>query len=235
MLLQRQRITDGSATARALDYSLKRWGALTQFLDDGQLPIDNNWIENQIRPIAICRNNWLFAGSLRAGQRAAAVMSLIQSAKLNGHDPYAYLKDVLARLVVWKLDRLGRSVKNLVNQIGELEKQGVAFKSVTDSIDTSTPSGKFFFHVMASLAEMERELTVERTQAGLAVARAAGRVGGRKRVLTDSKLSSARTLLAGGAAPRDVAFNLGVSLPTLYRHLPAASRQVTPPVSLMAQ
>jgi transposase len=67
MLLQRQKITDGSATAKALDYSLKRWTALTQFLDDGQLPIDNNWIENQIRPIAIGRNNWLFAGSLRAG------------------------------------------------------------------------------------------------------------------------------------------------------------------------
>ena len=102
MRLQRQRITDGSATAKAMDYSLKRWDALTRFLDDGQLPIDNNWIENQIRPIAIGRNNWLFAGSLRAGQRAAAVMSLIQSAKLNGHDPYAYLKEVLARLPTQK-------------------------------------------------------------------------------------------------------------------------------------
>lgn len=102
MLLQRQKVTDGSATAKALDYSLKRWAALTRFLDDGRLPIDNNWIENQIRPIAIGRNNWLFAGSLRAGQRAAAVMSLIQSAKLNGHDPYAYLKDVLARLPTQK-------------------------------------------------------------------------------------------------------------------------------------
>ena len=102
MLLQRQRITDGTATAKALDYSLKRWTALTQFLDNGQLPIDNNWIENQIRPIAIGRNNWMFAGSLRAGQRAAAVMSLIQSAKLNGHDPYAYIKDVLTRLPTQK-------------------------------------------------------------------------------------------------------------------------------------
>ena len=102
MLLQRTKITDGSATAKALDYSLKRWAALTRFLVDGQLPIDNNWIENQIRPIAIGRNNWLFAGSLRAGQRAAAVMSLIQSAKLNGLDPYAYLKDVLARLPTQK-------------------------------------------------------------------------------------------------------------------------------------
>jgi len=102
MLLQRQQITDGTATAKALDYSLKRWTALTQFLDNAALPIDNNWIENQIRPIAIGRNNWMFAGSLRAGQRAAAVMSLIQSAKLNGHDPYAYIKDVLTRLPTQK-------------------------------------------------------------------------------------------------------------------------------------
>lgn len=102
MLLQRQKVTDGTATAKALDYTLKRWTALTQFLDNAQLPIDNNWIENQIRPIAIGRNNWLFAGSLRAGQRAAAVMSLIQSAKLNGHDPYAYIKDVLTRLPTQK-------------------------------------------------------------------------------------------------------------------------------------
>ena len=98
MILQRQKLPDNSATARALDYSLRRWTALTRFVDDGQLPVDNNWIENQIRPIAIGRNNWLFAGSLRAGQRAAAVMSLIQSARMNGHDPYAYLKDVLTRL-----------------------------------------------------------------------------------------------------------------------------------------
>jgi hypothetical protein len=97
LLLTRQKITDGTATAKALDYSLRRWQALTRFVSDGQLPVDNNHIENQIRPIAIGRNNWLFAGSLRAGKRAVAVMSLIQSAKLNGHDPYAHLKDVLLR------------------------------------------------------------------------------------------------------------------------------------------
>src|SRR5438445_7813678 len=74
-------------------------------------------------------------------------------------------------LVVWKLDRLGRSVKNLVNLVAELARQGVNFKSLTDSIDTTTASGRFFFHVMASLAEMERELTVERTRAGLEAAR----------------------------------------------------------------
>ncbi|AOV05341.1 IS66 family transposase [Delftia tsuruhatensis] len=102
MLAQRLRATDGTGLARALDYSLKRWAALTRYIDDGQLPIDNNWVENQIRPIALGRSNWLFAGSLRAGQRAAAVMSLIQSAKLNGLDPHAYLKDVLQRLPTHK-------------------------------------------------------------------------------------------------------------------------------------
>lgn len=98
LLLTRQKITDGTATAKALDYSLRRWQALTRFVSDGHLPVDNNHIENQIRPIAIGRNIWMFAGSLRAGQSAAAVMSLVQSARLNRHDPYAYLKDVLTRL-----------------------------------------------------------------------------------------------------------------------------------------
>lgn len=98
MLAQRSRVPDGSGTAKALDYSLKRWVALTRYLDDGAAPIDNNHIEQQIRPLAVGRKNWLFAGSERAGRRAAAVMSLIQSAKLNGIDPHAYLKDVLTRL-----------------------------------------------------------------------------------------------------------------------------------------
>jgi transposase len=98
LALRRRKVPEGSAIARAIDYSLGRWIALTRFLDDGALPIDNNWVENRIRPIALGRSNWLFAGSLRAGQRAAAVMSLIQSARLNGHDPYRYLRDVLERL-----------------------------------------------------------------------------------------------------------------------------------------
>ncbi len=98
---------DGSATARAIDYSLKRWVALTRYLDDGDLPIDNNWVENRIRPIALGRQNWLFAGSLRAGKRAAAVMSLIHSAKLNGLDPYAYIRDVLKRMPTTSASRIG--------------------------------------------------------------------------------------------------------------------------------
>ena len=115
------------------------------------------------------------------------------------------------------------SLGQLVELVGELHKQEVQFKSLTDAIDTGTPSGRFFFHVMASLAEMERELTVERTRAGLEVARQLGRTGGRRRKMTDSKIESAKKLLASGVPPKDVAKNLGVSIPTLYRHIPASA------------
>ena len=90
-------------------------------------------------------------------------------------------------LVVWKLDRLGRSVKNLVDLVANLQWKEVQFKSLTDAIDTDIPFGRFFFHVMPRLAEMDRELTVERTRAGLEVARQLGR----KRLMTDSKITSA--------------------------------------------
>lgn len=96
--LERTRVPDGGAIAGAIDYSLNHWAALTAHLLDGEVPIDNNHVENQMRPWAMGRRAWLFAGSELAGQRAAIVMSLVQSAKLNGHDPWAYLKDVLTRL-----------------------------------------------------------------------------------------------------------------------------------------
>lgn len=95
---ERCRVADGSATARAIDYALTRWPALSGFLHDGDVALDNNHLENQIRPWAVGRKGWLFAGSELAGQRAAMVMSLVQSAKLNGHDPWTYLRDVLERL-----------------------------------------------------------------------------------------------------------------------------------------
>lgn len=123
--------------------------------------------------------------------------------------------------VVWKLDRLGRNVKNLIEFVNRLEKNKVHFKSLTDQIDTSSTMGRFFFNVMASLAQMERELIVERTRAGLNTARLQGRIGGRKRRMTVSKVESAKQLLANGIAPREVANNLGVSIPTLYRWVPA--------------
>jgi DNA invertase Pin-like site-specific DNA recombinase len=127
-------------------------------------------------------------------------------------------------LVVWKLDRLGRTVKGLVDLVNELEAQRTHFQSLTDRIDTTTPAGRFFFHVMASLAQMERELLVERTRAGLAAARRLGRVGGRKRRMTEPKVLAAKQLLASGTPPREVAHSLGVSVPTLYRWVPASSR-----------
>jgi DNA invertase Pin-like site-specific DNA recombinase len=111
-----------------------------------------------------------------------------------------------------------------VEFICDLEEKGVHFKSLTNSIDTTTAAGRFFFHVMTSLAEMERELIVERTRAGLAAARKRGRVGGRKRLMTPSKVKSANKLLKDGQPPREVADNLGVSIPTLYRWCPASER-----------
>lgn len=96
--LERRLVIDGGATAGAIDYTLNHWAALTRHLDDGAVAIDNNHLERQIKPWAMGRRAWLFAGSQLAGQRAAIVMSLVQSARLNGHEPWAYLRDVLARL-----------------------------------------------------------------------------------------------------------------------------------------
>jgi transposase len=96
--LERLRVPTGTPIAKAIDYSLKIWDGLSRFLADGDVPLDNNHIENQMRPWALGRRNWLFIGSQLAGERAAVVMSLLQSAKLNGHNPFAYLKDVLTRL-----------------------------------------------------------------------------------------------------------------------------------------
>jgi len=125
-------------------------------------------------------------------------------------------------LVVWKLDRLGRTVKGLVDLVNQLHQKEIHFRSITDNVDTSTPAGRFFFHIMASLAQMERELIAERTRAGLAAAKTKGRLGGRRRKMTQSKVESAKQLLSSGTPPKDVAQNLGISIPTLYRWIPAS-------------
>lgn len=104
----RQASLGGSGLAKAIDYSLKRWSALTRYLDDGRYPIDNNRIENAIRPVAIGRKNWLFVGSESAGRRAAAIMSLLATAKANGHEPHAWLLDVLTRLPTTLSRNLGQ-------------------------------------------------------------------------------------------------------------------------------
>lgn len=104
--VERARVPDGSGIAGAIDYSLNRWTALSRFLLDGDVSVDNNSLENLMRPWAMGRKAWLFAGSELAGKRAAVVMSLVQSAKLNGHDPWAYLKDVLERLLTHPSSRI---------------------------------------------------------------------------------------------------------------------------------
>lgn len=98
LLHTRINVANGGGTAKAIDYSLRRWAALSRYATDGLLPIDNNPVENTIRPIALGRKNWLFTGSERAGKRAAAIQSLLATAKLNGLDPAAWLRDTLEKL-----------------------------------------------------------------------------------------------------------------------------------------
>jgi DNA invertase Pin-like site-specific DNA recombinase len=125
-------------------------------------------------------------------------------------------------LVVWRLDRLGRSLKHLVQVVADLEQRGVGFKSLTESIDTTTPTGRLIFHIFASLAEFERDLIRERTVAGLTAARARGRMGGRRPSLTPKKAQVARQMYdAGDSTVSEIAKVLGVSRATIYRHLPA--------------
>ncbi|BAN98644.1 phage DNA-invertase [Plautia stali symbiont] len=123
-------------------------------------------------------------------------------------------------LVVWKLDRLGRSIKHLITLISNLEDEGIHFHSLTDAIDTSTSAGRFFFHVMSALAQMERELIVERTQAGLAAARSRGRIGGRPQSLSFAQQQEAQKLLANGHSRKQLALLYDVSLASIYKYCP---------------
>jgi DNA invertase Pin-like site-specific DNA recombinase len=123
-------------------------------------------------------------------------------------------------LVVWRLDRLGRSLKDLLQRMEDLRERGVAFQSLHESIDTTTPVGKFTFHLFSALAEFERELIRERTRAGLAAARARGRVGGRRRAMTTEKVKAAARLMADpSVSVAEVCRAVGVSRSTLYRYV----------------
>ena len=122
-------------------------------------------------------------------------------------------------LVVWRLDRLARSVAHLIEIINTLEMKGVGFTSLTETIDTRSSSGRLVLHIFGALAEFERALIRDRTTAGLKAARDRGRIGGRPRLMTGEKLSAARKLVGSGMSAREVATAVGVSVPTLYRHL----------------
>lgn len=126
-------------------------------------------------------------------------------------------------LCVWKLDRLARSLKQLIETVETFDERGTHFLSLTEKIDTSTPSGRLVFHVFGALAEFERGLIRERTLAGLASARARGRVGGRPKSVSDATVKAAKAMLqAGEMTVTEIAKQLGVSPSTLYRYLPAA-------------
>lgn len=124
-------------------------------------------------------------------------------------------------LVVWKLDRLARSLRQLVETVEMLEERRIGFRSLTEAIDTTTPGGKLIFHIFASLAEFERDIILERTKAGLAAARARGKVGGRPPALDHTDLAAAKALLRDPEITvEEAARRVGVSPSTLYRHLP---------------
>ena len=114
-------------------------------------------------------------------------------------------------LVVWRLDRLGRSLRHLLEVVGELGQRGVSFKSLHENIDTATAKGRLCPHIFAALAEFERDLIRERTRAGLAAARARGQKGGRKPLMTATKVALARRIYDEGVAASEIAATLGVS------------------------
>jgi DNA invertase Pin-like site-specific DNA recombinase len=123
-------------------------------------------------------------------------------------------------VVVWRLDRLGRSLKNLIQLIEDMAEKGIGFRSLTEGMDTTTSGGKLIFSIFGALAEFERSLIRERTVAGLAAARARGRVGGRPPVMTPEKVTVARQLYdARELKVEEIAQTLGVSRKTIYRHL----------------
>jgi DNA invertase Pin-like site-specific DNA recombinase len=137
-------------------------------------------------------------------------------------------------LVVWRLDRLGRSLPHLIETVRGLAERGIGFRSLQEAIDTTTPGGRLVFHIFGSLAEFERDLIRERTMAGLAAARRRGRVGGRPTVMTPAKTKQAQRMVTAGTPLTEVADVLGVSRTTLYRHLKTTPAAGTAPASTPA-
>jgi len=125
-------------------------------------------------------------------------------------------------IVCMKLDRVARSLSHLTGLMTMLEERQIGFRSLTEALDTTSPGGRLVFHIFGAIAQFERDLIISRTKSGLAAARKRGRVGGRPLSMTPEKLNAARRLLKSGTPAREVASAIGVSVPTLYRHLPAS-------------
>lgn len=161
------------------------------------------------------------------------------SGTLAHREQFARLSDQLRdgdTLVVWRLDRLGRSVSHLITQLEDLQARGVGFVSIQEAIDTTTPGGRLVFHVFSALAQFERDLIVERTTAGLAAARARGRVGGRPAKLSEQQVDTARSLYeSGSVSVAQIGRILGVSRSTIYRALDRSAHTHAPDTSLQEQ
>lgn len=141
------------------------------------------------------------------------------------HQDRPQLTDLLSharqgdQVIVWRLDRLGRSTRDLLAIAADLEERGIGLRTLTEAWDTTTPSGRLIFTILSGVAEMERQIIIERTQAGLASARARGRVGGRPTVMTVKKIAATKRLLDAGSSIDEVAESLEVSRASIYRHL----------------
>ena len=127
-------------------------------------------------------------------------------------------------IVCLSLSRIARSVRDLLSIVEDLEERGIEFRSLTETIDTSTPMGKMFLTICASFSQLERDTLIARTKIGLEAARKRGRVGGRPRKMTDHQIEAAKAMFKNGTPATDIASSFGVSIPTLYRTIPAGTR-----------
>ena len=160
----------------------------------------------------------------RDALKAAGCRKIIEDTASGGkvqRDGLERVRELLRKgdvLAVWRLDRLGRSLKHLIELMAELEGQGIGFQSVTEAIDTTTPGGKLVFHIFGALAEFERNLIRERTQAGLEAARARGKKGGRKPKLNAGKRAMVAELYQGKRhSLRQIREMFDISTPTIYK------------------
>lgn len=163
--------------------------------------------------------------------RAAGCARIFTDTASGAADDRPELARLLERLlpgdtvVVWRLDRLGRSLRHLIDVVTDLDARRVGFRSLTESIDTTTPGGRLVFHLFGALAEFERQLIRDRTLAGLAAARSRGRSGGRPPKMTPAKLRQAQAMASAGSTVTEIADVLGVARATVYRHLSAQASQ----------
>lgn len=176
-----------------------------------------------VRVSTLDQNPDLQVEKLRGAGCEKLVVEKAAGARADRPELNRLLRDMLREgdtLVIWKLDRLARSLKQLIETASDLKARGIGLVSLTDAIDTSSPGGMLVFHMLGAIAEFERALIRERTMAGLAEARRKGRRGGRPRRLSEKDTAAARALLAHGTlTAKEVAARFGVSKATLYRHL----------------